>query len=251
MRQTHPLDAIVVIDDASAVPPIDIVRAFPSVTLLVAETNVGPYQLIQHVIEKTRFDAYLMQDADDWSLPCRLELLLREAERTGAEYVSCQAYRLISAEADVVPLLYPLDVNAALTLQPTRHALMHPGSLISRDLVLRAGGYATGLRFGGDTEFEHRATHVGRLVNIPQFAYVVRNRERSLTTSPETGLRSIARQKFREEEFTRARTNAEREARGEPPLLAPLATAPLTPLAHVLGPHLPGVDGQPWPGAGR
>lgn len=250
LAQTRPLDAIVVIDDASSHPPLDIVSAFPGVTLLVAERNVGPYHLIQQVIEQTQFDAYLMQDADDWSLPCRLALLLEEAERTGAECISCQAYRLIAAEGEVVPLLYPLDVNAAHSLNPTRHAIMHPGSLITRDLVFRAGGYATGLRFGGDTEFEHRATHVGRLVNIPQFAYVVRVREASLTTSRETGLRSSARQQLREEEFARARANAERVAHGKPPLLTPLSSAPPVRLSHFGGPLLPGIDGRPWPRAG-
>jgi hypothetical protein len=141
---------------------------------LEAGENVGPYRLSQQVIAATGYDAYMFQDADDWSVPHRLRILLAEAERTGAEQVGCQGYRLISAEAEVVPLTYPLDVNAVLEATPTRHRLMHPSSVISRDLVMRAGGYATGLRFGGDSEFLHRAVHAGRLVNVPE----IRNRSR-------------------------------------------------------------------------
>src|SRR5215218_7341468 len=106
VRQTHPLDGIAVIDDGSGQPPVEIVRSFPQVTLFASDENVGPYRISQEVIARTGYDAYLFQDADDWSGPTRLELLLAEAERTGAEVVGCQAYRLISDEGEVVPLTF-------------------------------------------------------------------------------------------------------------------------------------------------
>ena len=65
------------IDDASDEPPLEIVARLPHVTLLHADRNVGPYRLVQQVIEETDYDAYLFQDADDWSAPDRLEQLLR------------------------------------------------------------------------------------------------------------------------------------------------------------------------------
>src|SRR5262249_42072276 len=60
--QTRPLDGIVVIDDASGDPPIEIVERHPGVTLLHAAENVGPYRLIQQVMDDTDYDAYLFQD---------------------------------------------------------------------------------------------------------------------------------------------------------------------------------------------
>jgi glycosyltransferase involved in cell wall biosynthesis len=248
MRQTRPPEGIVVIDDASGEPPIDIVREFPTVTLLESTENVGPYRLSQEVIANTLYDAYMFQDADDWSLPLRLELLLAESERTGAEIVSCMAYRLISSEGDSVPLTYSLDVNAALDVDPTQHSMMHPGSIVSRDLVMRVGGFATAFRFGGDTEFEHRAVHVARIVNIPQYAYIVRNRESSLTSSPETGLRSESRIALRTQVVGRAMENHLRVRQGLEPLLEPLALAEgeLT-VRHLLGPRPRAANGGTWP----
>jgi hypothetical protein len=247
LRQTHPLDGIVVIDDGGEDPPIEIVRQFPGVTLLATTQNVGPYHISQAVIEKTRYDAYMFQDADDWSLPQRLERLLAEAERTGAEMVSCQGRRLISLEGEVVPLVFPLDVNSILEFAPERHVLMHPASVITRDLVLRAGGYGTGLRFGGDTEFEHRAFFVGRLVNIPTFEYVVRNRDNSLTSSADTGLLSPERMALRERDFQKVHENQDRVSQGLEPDLNPLESMPLTPIVHHLGPKLRGSSTEVWP----
>ena len=247
VRQSHPLDGIVVIDDASGEPPVEIVKQFRQVTLLTSTENSGPYRLSQEVIEATSYDAYFFQDADDWSMPLRLELLLREASRSGAEMAGCQGHRFIGIEGEVVPLTFPLDVNAALAVNPGRHAIMHPSTIVSRELIDRAGGYAKGLRFGGDTEFEHRATHVGRIVNIPQFAYVVRNRQNSLTSSPDTGLDSPLRKEQRRVEAERAIANAAQVAAGESPDLRPLATAPPLPLEYVLGPRLKGRNGVEWP----
>lgn len=247
VRQTRPFDGIVVIDDASGEPPIEIVRQFPSVTLLVSPENSGPYRLSQEAVLGTAYDAYCFQDADDWSMPRRLELTLAEAVRTGAEMVGCQGHRFIGIEGEVVPLTFPLDVNAALAASPTKHAIMHPSTLVSRDLIMRAGGYATGLRFGGDTEFEHRAAHVGRILNIPRFDYVVRNRENSLTSSKETGLESPERIAQREREARRALENAARVAAGDPPDLTPLAELPPLRLEYLAGPRLRGADGKAWP----
>jgi glycosyltransferase involved in cell wall biosynthesis len=247
VRQTRPLDGIVVIDDASGEPPLEIVRRFPQVTLLVSAENSGPYRLSQEAVLATGYDAYFFQDADDWSMPRRLERELLAAEASGAEMIGCQGHRLIGIEGESVPLTFPLDVNAALAVHPGKHAIMHPSTLVSRDLILRAGGYATGLRFGGDTEFEHRATHVGRIVNIPQFEYVVRNRVNSLTSSPETGLESPERIAQRDLEAIRARENRDRVVAGQPVDLTPLATRPPLQLEYLAGPRLRGADGGGWP----
>jgi hypothetical protein len=124
---------------------------------------------------------------------------------------------------------------------------MHPGSVVTRDLVYRAGGYATGLRFGGDTEFEHRAFFVGRMLNIPDFHYIVRNRDNSLTSSADTGLASPERLALRERDFAKIRANLERVSLGEQPDLSPLDVMELVPLVHLVGPRLRRSATEYWP----
>jgi glycosyltransferase involved in cell wall biosynthesis len=238
VSQTRPPEGIVVIDDASPDPPTGIVTRFPQVTLLQATENVGPYRLVQTVMEQTSYDAYLFNDADDWSMPERLESLLGEARETGAELVGSWEVRVFLQEGDVIPVTYPRDVNEALRKDPTAFPLLHPTSLVSRRLVHRIGGFASGMRFSGDAEFLRRAAHAARVVNVPQYLYLRRKREGALTTDSRTGLRSPARRRVQRKLWDRARFNAARVAAGRRPDLRPLTVAGPVELRHLTGPPL-------------
>jgi hypothetical protein len=235
-QQTRPLDAIAVVDDGSVTPPKDICRQFPEVTLLRSGENVGSYRLLQQVIEETDYDAIFFQDADDWSCVDRLELSLAELERTGAEWVGTQEIRL--AESGLYqPASYPLDVNRASENGP-QHPLLNPTSMVSRHLVQRLGGIATGLRFSGDTELLYRAVFDARIVNLPDFSFVHRKRANSMVTSPETGMQSRKRQDLLKLLHERADHNLAQQRAGKPLDLAPLSKAPPVKLTHVCGPKL-------------
>jgi glycosyltransferase involved in cell wall biosynthesis len=240
VTQTRLPDAVVVVDDNSQQPPIDIVKQFPLVTLMTTGENVGPYRIIQQVIENTDFDAYMFQDADDWSSMDRLELLLKEAERTGAQLVGSQELRVICPAGfpgihQLQPVCYPLDVNRALKEKPG-HGLLHPTSIVSRDLIRRVGGFATGLRFGGDTEFLLRAVYLAPIVNIPRFCYYRRHRPGSLTTNPHSGLNSPIRKELFDILKNRARENMRRLKNGQSLLLKPLKLRPPVELKYLCGP---------------
>lgn len=235
--QIRPPDAIVVIDDASANPPRDLVARYPEVTLLQATGNVGPYNLVQKVIDSTQYDAYLFQDADDWSTWDRLDLLLEAAEHTGAELIGTQEFRFHAQTGGVNPVCYPIDVNRALS-DDSWQALLHPSSLAGRALIRRIGGFATGLRFGGDTEFLLRAGYAGRITNIPRFCYFRRIRSFSLTTAPETGSGSPVRRSLQDDLSRQYEANRTCVAQGRAPSLVPVTRAELAVVNHVCGPKL-------------
>jgi hypothetical protein len=234
-QQTQPPTHIVVIDDASATPPLSIVQDFPSVTLLTTPQQVGPYRLIQSAIDATDYDAYLFQDADDWSTVDRLEILLKTARQHGAELVGSQEIRVLEPELMAQAVGYPLDVNQALK-RLAGHPLLHPTSLVTRDLVQRLGGFATGLRFGGDTEFLLRAHWVARIVNSPRYCYFRRKRPDSLTTAIDTGLDAPVRKALLKTLKQRAIGHY-----ANPPTihdLKPLQTADPIALTYLCGPVL-------------
>lgn len=247
-RQTRPPDAVVVIDDAtpdrSAL--LAVTAGHPDVTVLGSVANVGPYALIQTVIDAGGFDAYLLQDADDWSAPERLHTLLDTAATTGAELVGCSEIRVLADAGEVMPVDYPADVNAACAEDPTAFALLHPTSLISAALLDRIGGFATGLRFSGDAELLWRAVHATPVRNAPIYGYHRRKRAGSLTTDRDTGLTSPARLALHAELHDAARARARSAAEGRPADLTPHACldAPLV-LDHLAGPPMPGTSADP------
>jgi hypothetical protein len=240
MSQTRPLEGIVVLDDATGEPPAEITSQFPRVTLMKAQArkNVGPYRLVQAAIDSFSYDAYMFQDADDWSTDDRLERLLAGSEATGADLIGSQEVRVMCADGDVVEFTYPLDTNRALVESPTSFPLLHPTSLVSRRLVAKMGGFATGLRFAGDAEFLRRAGHAARVANVPDFCYCRRIRANSLTTASSTGMQSPARLALMQQLHARARRNAELAAAGESPNLTPVSVAAPIKLVHVTGPKM-------------
>lgn len=238
LAQTRRPDRIVVVDDASGRPPREVVERYPSVTLLETERNVGPYRIVQQVIDQTAYDVYMFQDADDWSAPARLEVLLEAAERSGAELVGSHYCMVHCAEMHCAVKYFPADVNSAFAKIPTWHALQHPTSIVSRHLLDRIGGFATGMRFSGDTEMLRRAAYVALVRNVQQVLYFRRDREGSLTGSHGTGLSSPARLAVRDGLSRIASRNMAEARAGRSPDLSPWRVAPPVRLSHVTGPSL-------------
>ena len=238
-HQTHPLTNIVVIDDGSDVPPLEIVKAFAQVTLLASPLSqqVGPYRLVQSVIANTDYTAFLFQDADDWSVCDRLQTLLATARAHSADITGSQEIRVIEPERCLQTVGYPVNVNAAMAHAPG-HGLLHPTSLVTQHILQKVGGFATGLRFGADSEFLLRAHWIARTVNSPRYCYFRRKRPKSLTTAQQTGLESPERIKLTSKIKEKAIERAQAIKNGERPDLSPLSVMPLIELEHLLGPKL-------------
>jgi hypothetical protein len=235
--QAHPPSAIAVVHDGPEDPPRDVVARYPGVSLYRSAVRVGPYALVQSLLDATRFDGVMFQDADDWSSRDRLATLLAEAERTGAELVGGQEIRVDETRGVVRAVRYPRDVNAAFD-RGGANLLLHPAALMSTALVARLGGFATGLRFGGDGEMLRRAAFAARIVNVTSSVYFRRVRAGSLTTSRDTGLGSPRRDALIAALTRRAAGNREIRAAGGQPDLRPMARGGRVDLTHVLGPVL-------------
>ena len=111
---------------------------------------------------------------------------------------------------------------------------------------MAVGGFATGLRFGGDAEFLRRVHHIARVVNIPAHGYYRRIRQNSLTTAPATRIGSPVRKQIMEMTFERANRNAELVASGREPDLSPPRTAAPVGFTRLAGPELkPGTAALP------
>ena len=209
--------AIVVLDDASPTPPIQIVRRYPNVTLLAARRNGGPYALLQGLFDIADYEGFMLQDADDWSAPDRLEVLLREAEVTGADMVSRQIASIYDGVPEETERIYPECVKTAVLNDPTFHPLLLPTTVLSRDLMDRVGGLSTGLRFGADSKFIRRAVFAGTVRNVRNASYFRRVHLNAMTRAPATGYGSPARRALQPVLQAQARDNVAKYLSGAMP----------------------------------
>jgi len=191
-QQTRPPENIVVIDDCSPSLPLKYLEPFPNVTLLSTSRNAGPEKILNNIIHATDYDAYMVQDADDWSSHDRLELSLRAMEQTGAEMAGCPEFRVDLPRKALKVYAYPPDVNYAMSQRVTHH-LLHGSSIISRALAVRIGGFDEQLKVCADTDFCFRAWHAGQIVNLSSVCFYRRVRAGSLTTDDKTGPQSAVR----------------------------------------------------------
>jgi hypothetical protein len=235
--QTRPPDAIVVVDDASPRAPREIVAEFDGVTLLRADVHGGQWAALQQVIDQTNFDAYLHQDADDFSACDRLERLLVEGEDSGASLIGTQALQFDWDTGQCRLFCCPASIPS-----PTRendYSVLHPSSIVSAELVRRLHGFATGLPFGGDAEFQHRARFTSATMsNVTAGSYFKILHSQALTVAPSTGMKSPARDQFRSTLRSRFAAFFDDATSGRTPDLSPLEKAPPVSLTRMCGPPL-------------
>jgi len=243
LAQTRLPDQIVVMDDCSTAAPLESVPDHPLVSVYRSEENVGPYRLIEWGVREFEADWYMIQDSDDISVHTRLERLLHAAEVHQADMVG-SAFRNVSDDpAEDHVMSFPADASAE-HLAPGGRLWVSPlgASIFSRELWRRTGGIATGLRFGGDSEFTSRACHVGKVINIESVELVRRVQPDSLTAAARTGLHSPARLALRTLLVMEAQARKDARNAGAAVDLRPFSTAPEIRLRLLRGrapPHRP------------
>jgi glycosyltransferase involved in cell wall biosynthesis len=237
VTQSSQPDGIVVVDDSSPIPPTWIVEEFPQVSLLRSTVNVGPERLLNRIISRTVYDAYLVQDADDWSAFDRLERLLTCSRRSGAGLVGSFALNWHIDTSATILQTFPLDVGAAMQRR-LGHYLLHGTSLIWRSLAIRLGGFDDRLDLAADSDFLYRAWMAMPVLNIPACSYYRRIRPGSRTTNPETSLSAANRLNEWQEFRHRADLNRVAYAQGRgPKLKVPQGNRKFA-LKRVIGPKL-------------
>jgi hypothetical protein len=139
-------------------------------------------------------DAYFaIQDADDWSEPERLALLMDALQAEEAHFASSASYSHAIEKNPPVVTRHDgfLERHKALT-DHFRHRMMHQG--LYRTAALRAiGGYYAGFRIAYDTLLTNLMLMTGPVASVDIPLYHRRVRPESLTTARSTGFRSPAR----------------------------------------------------------
>ncbi len=162
--------------------------SFPSVEFYAgSHAPVGPYVIRQALACITAEHSLVFHDSDDHSTRDRLHWLDVEMKRGEPGLIGSHELRYDEDDREVRAVRFPLDVTAALSIEP-KHAQLHPTTMVATADFHRAGGFSTDCIFGNDTQLMLRAFFHMPLRNVDRFLYIRRDRWESLTNAPETGM---------------------------------------------------------------
>ncbi|RYE40750.1 MAG: glycosyltransferase [Hyphomicrobiales bacterium] len=184
---------VVVVNDGDADPPWNVLADLddPRLVRFDLPHNVGRYFADTVVLGASASPYFLVQDADDWSEPRRVERLLDSL-------VEERAIAAVSATA-----LHPMGARRGVRvekpqfrLEPISERLIHRADhhgLFSREALLGLGGSYGGMRLGFDTLLMNLLLMTGTVAFVDEVLYHRQLRPDSLTHSAATGFGSAAR----------------------------------------------------------
>lgn len=212
--QTYSNLEIILVDDASTDSTWKILCNLfneirdERIILIRLSRNVGRYRTDNFALSVASGDYICINDADDFSVPDRIEksldfLIEEDADIVGGRIgVLDEEGRVLEGKELKRRRHYywafqpPFNVNAWLTNNPYKHALFHTTMFLSRRVFDKLGGFDN-TRIGGDTEFIGRAAFCFKIRNSSEVYTLKTLRPDSLTESPLTGITSPARRKYR------------------------------------------------------
>ncbi|MEP6950694.1 MAG: glycosyltransferase family 2 protein [Ginsengibacter sp.] len=215
LAQTYSNITVVVVNDGDfETPPWPVLSDIFDTRLVRFDIrqNKGPYFATQLVLSATTAPYLLIQDADDWSHPERIQKLLTALDGDKADFaISAQSLiredlynsdgppdiRWIEKLNGALLVNNPADkykVNTKLTRQFLYRSAHH--GLFRTEVLRKVGGYYGGFRTSYDTLLINFILMVGKIAHVPEPLYYRLIRPTSLTQSAETGYRSIQRKQI-------------------------------------------------------
>ena len=216
LQQTHKDISVVVMNDADhQTPPWPVLADIrdPRLIRFDLKENNGPYFATQVLLLVTKAPYFLIQDADDWSHPQRVEILLHSMLKERSHF-STSAQPQITASADGTDKVAEVrwvksirndrsNANAGgrngfqvnKNLDPQfRYRLPHHG-LFQTQALRNIGGYHPAFRINYDCVVTNLMLMTGAISHVPAPLYYRFRLNNSITHSPRTGIRSPASQK--------------------------------------------------------
>jgi glycosyltransferase involved in cell wall biosynthesis len=195
LGQTYPHLRVVVLNDGGE-PPWEALAGLddPRLVRFDLAQNRGRYFADAVALAATPDPYFLVQDADDWSEPERVETLLARLQAEDAEVVYAATYTCTEAD----PEDRGVEAFPALTapLGPEFvHRANHPAALYHTEALRRMGGPFGGLRIGYDSLLVNLLRISARVAFEPRPLTTYRMRQDSLTGAAETGFGSSERER--------------------------------------------------------
>lgn len=157
----------------------------------------GPYAIREFLARRAPEPWIIFQDSDD--LPCvdRLPTLLAAIRKCPVDVLGSWELQVNDRRRRLTAVRFPIDASAAVR-RDGETAQLHPTTIARAAALRRMGGFSTSHRFAADRELQLRSAFDFDLRNLDRVLYVRSRRDGTLSTAPESGMKSAAREVLRE-----------------------------------------------------
>jgi glycosyltransferase involved in cell wall biosynthesis len=191
LAQTHRDLTVVVVNDGDPDPPWPELAHIddPRLVRYSLLANRGCFFAEAVVHNATSAPYFLIQDADDWSAPYRIECLLNRLDLDRSEFAASAQPQCVAHDGryEILNVLWR-NVKPRLTAT-FEHICSHVG-LFRTQSLREIGGYYAGFRVGYDAVLPSLMLMTGRISHVSLPLYYRLKRPESLTYSPQTGIGS-------------------------------------------------------------
>jgi hypothetical protein len=198
LGQTFAQFQFLVIDDGSTDHSMSILRRYArhDVRLkIISRENRGLVATLNEGLEAARGEFVARMDADDISLPRRLEMQVSYMEAHDDVVCLGGYYQLIDHRGRMLTTMTPPNEHAALEAQLLvgHTPICHPSAIMRRAVALGAGGYDPKMMLAEDLDLWLRLGEIGNLAVLP--VPLVQYRLHGKSVSEKAGLkqRQVAR----------------------------------------------------------
>lgn len=197
-NQTQPKHIAFCFDESISEEHVKIIQRHQNIAFFHTQpTHSGPFIPRQHICLNAQSDYIIFQDTDDVPTTDRIQSFQKFVSKNPVDLVGSHEVRLDEFNQKVVVVRYPLDPYYALSVNKDAYVLCQSHSMVSKNTVVKSGGFSTKRKFGYGPQFVLRFYFYSRkIANIDEFLYVRRKHSGSLTTAEETAAGSPYRQKF-------------------------------------------------------
>ncbi|WP_420475297.1 glycosyltransferase family 2 protein [Noviherbaspirillum sp. ST9] len=190
LAQDHPDIEYIFVDGGSDDGTLEQIRALQRPYQLLENVRGGVSRAMNEGLRVARGDVIAYLHSDDYYLyPDVLSRVARQLEASGKGWLFGRTMTLIDGKLHPDDYVAPRFSYSSLL---RGNYIPHPATFVRRDLMLKAGGFNTSLKYAMDYDLWLKLAKMGRPLQLDEPLTAFREHEGSLSSSSRTRLAAMA-----------------------------------------------------------